>query len=154
MRKADRITRLSSFFINFNGAALFQVRKAVLEIDCCGASRGTSMGPHSFKCGKRYKGGAQVRPHRRTSMGPHSFKCGKPSRQNLRRRRRIYFNGAALFQVRKGLKASHVEETNKELQWGRTLSSAESVFESRNQRGPASALQWGRTLSSAESFAS
>ena len=87
----------------------------------------------------------------------------------------IRFNGAALFQVRKGL-AFYLDRFFREsLQWGRTLSSAESCSPRRGDNsgliasmGPHSfkcgklvdgflrisaklKLQWGRTLSSAES---
>ncbi len=107
------------------------------------------MGPHSFKCGKT-RNRENIGADRYASMGPHSFKCGK-SRHSGRQCR----NGAWL-------------------QWGRTLSSAESnrsfdrsVAYLRRFNGAAlfqvrkeilmgvkiiltSQLQWGRTLSSAE----
>ena len=84
---------------SFNGAALFQVRKFVRPFSP-GISARASMGPHSFKCGSTRRnlkplGGLDA------SMGPHSFKCGSID-ANVRRR------------------FGHVE-----LQWGRTLSSAE-----------------------------
>ena len=133
----------------FNGAALFQVRKANnpdLPISAgwmlqwgrtlssaerpCKSQRESgqmlaSMGPHSFKCGKRvrrahqtlyctgFNGAAlfQVRkgrdsaksvsPIQIASMGPHSFKCGKDLPSIWFSSRRSCFNGAALFQVRK-----------------------------------------------------
>ena len=62
-------------------------------------------------------------------MGPHSFKCGKHERKEFYRQRAIA------------------------LQWGRTLSSAEST-EHQAGKNEAKMLQWGRTLSSAESLPS
>ena len=86
---------------SFNGAALFQVRKANSVHPLSKNQNCASMGPHSFKCGKlqarfrlrmlawSFNGAAlfQVRKARqksgipksqsRASMGPHSFKCGK-----------------------------------------------------------------------------
>ena len=110
---------------NFNGAALFQVRK-VDEVGRQEVDKAiTSMGPHFFKCGKDTLGGEEellrltsMWPHffkcgkgapsdshgfgPNASMGPHFFKCGKvrlqlPHRSELA----LGFNGAALFQVRK-----------------------------------------------------
>ena len=59
------------------------------------------------------------------------------------------FNGAALFQVRKEATTGNSGEKSTLLQWGRTLSSAESSSYERNSIA-GSSLQWGRTLSSAE----
>ena len=58
-------------------------------------------------------------------MGPHSFKCGSRARQTTS------------------------EQRKDQLQWGRTLSSAE-VKKQRGDYLPDEELQWGRTLSSAE----
>ena len=108
-----------------------------------------SMGPHSFKCGKLCRPFFARLPTD-SSMGPHSFKCGKPPKETTA-------GSAFCF-----------------LQWGRTLSSAESAIgeaiaerQIRSSMGPHSfkcgkpdgavphraaidCLQWGRTLSSAE----
>ena len=84
----------------FNGAALFQVRKATENQFQAGDAFPASMGPHFFKCGKsRQEGGDEREIH--ASMGPHFFKCGKAAKER--------------------------EETGtqNELQWGRTFSSAE-----------------------------
>ena len=59
------------------------------------------MGPHSFKCGKVGVDGTLIKEVL-ASMGPHSFKCGKFV---LIGRKGTFDDG---------------------LQWGRTLSSAES----------------------------
>ena len=75
-------------------------------------------------------------------MGPHSFKCGKKLADG--------FNGAALFQVRKVQTPSTATLRPDRLQWGRTLSSAESTTTTTTKRYLLQ-LQWGRTLSSAES---
>ena len=59
------------------------------------------------------------------------------------------FNGAALFQVRKVPANRSAEDGLQQLQWGRTLSSAES--DNRlSKKELRERLQWGRTLSSAE----
>ena len=86
----------------FNGAALFQVRKEERGEGGKTARPMASMGPHSFKCGKCISTASSARRLTRASMGPHSFKCGKPNRKVRRKRQ------------------------NLPLQWGRTLSSAES----------------------------
>ncbi len=110
-----------------------------------------SMGPHSFKCGKR-----------QTWMQPHSLPLAmlQWGRTLSSAERKIVspmspfadtrFNGAALFQVRKVATRRSIAAGRRRLQWGRTLSSAERVpiippfyFHSHS-------LQWGRTLSSAE----
>ena len=107
----------------FNGAALFQVRKLVDSVLRRQLFR-ASMGPHSFKCG-------------------NSFKLTNPAAECVR------FNGAALFQVRKRpLCQCEIDHTG-QLQWGRTLSSAETNS-SPDNRVTSFLLQWGRTLSSAE----
>ena len=109
------------------------------------------------------------------SMGPHSFKCGKRAQSIDRHRLDHRFNGAALFQVRKGPNCLPSQAGIFLLQWGRTLSSAESwrviglrktgeacfngaaLFQVRKDRQAKARedlkakLQWGRTLSSAES---
>ena len=84
----------------FNGAALFQVRKALADLEKQTISIQSSMGPHFFKCGKvinnPYNNAAFLLQWGRTfssaesidiytqsvikwfsSMGPHFFKCGK-----------------------------------------------------------------------------
>ena len=60
-------------------------------------------------------------------MGPHSFKCGKGGRLPVG-----FFS-------------------SRQLQWGRTLSSAESLDDVAQDTINNRVLQWGRTLSSAES---
>ena len=107
-------------------------------------------------------------------MGPHFFKCGKASPLAKPDKSRVGFNGAALFQVRKGFLISPIDwgiarfngaalfQVRKgddeltvrgfyiKLQWGRTFSSAERKLDSVSSV-LASKLQWGRTFSSAES---
>ena len=61
--------------MSFNGAALFQVRKAQNWKQFNGYLE-ASMGPHSFKCGKVIRPSTKPLPIH-ASMGPHSFKCGK-----------------------------------------------------------------------------
>ena len=60
------------------------------------------------------------------------------------------FNGAALFQVRKVKECACGNRSGIWLQWGRTLSSAESYTGDLREENTFSMLQWGRTLSSAE----
>ena len=62
----------------------------------------------------------------KASMGPHSFKCGKFNLRSSICGVRSCFNGAALFQVRKAELRPLNSARPKKLQWGRTLSSAES----------------------------
>ena len=82
-------------------------------------------------------------------MGPHSFKCGSSIYEDDRNGRITGFNGAALFQVRK-LNVVTITRVNiNQLQWGRTLSSAE-VNQAEIFTPIEIELQWGRTLSSAE----
>ena len=110
----------------FNGAALFQVRKVAEEVKEGKKSLHASMGPHFFKCGKRPAAACTAAKKAllqwgRTfssaesagacgcdlaeagaSMGPHFFKCGKWQPSSPAAKIRCGFNGAALFQVRKG----------------------------------------------------
>ena len=66
----------------FNGAALFQVRKAINISQTSARSNCASMGPHFFKCGKRILKNNRLRI-RLASMGPHFFKCGKATIGNI-----------------------------------------------------------------------
>ena len=95
-----------------------------------------SMGPHFFKCGKMAKRFEGV-DHWIASMGPHFFKCGKGREIGQRRKKvsrlqwgrtfssaeswyhlavqtgwELRFNGAALFQVRKGLRMRLLADAN------------------------------------------
>ena len=66
----------SAKIISFNGAALFQVRKAQSPFFLRLKTGDASMGPHFFKCGK--PGRCYVgQTGDEASMGPHFFKCGK-----------------------------------------------------------------------------
>ena len=96
-----RVWGLARQMQRFNGAALFQVRKELWH----------PLG----RCRLRH-----------ASMGPHSFKCGKAGSTKYGQRANIGFNGAALFQVRKVRGGVDSRRDHRELQWGRTLSSAES----------------------------
>ena len=110
------------------------------------------MGPHFFKCGKlrerrprnpnlkqlqwgRTFSSAERRCGERNSdsssgasMGPHFFKCGKQRRGKIQSASGTGFNGAALFQVRKGSIETAPLKPLHWLQWGRTFSSAESFL--------------------------
>ena len=106
------------------------------------------MGPHSFKCGKLT---IRLPPGGRPPSfnGAALFQVRKGWTKIPARARNLGFNGAALFQVRKANQQDIAMGLKTRLQWGRTLSSAERI-----QRHPQShgihRLQWGRTLSSAE----
>ena len=74
--KVDGGRQCAPSMLCFNGAALFQVRKAG--------------GIKAKRNGQRF-----------ASMGPHFFKCGKLTEDGKRELESQGFNGAALFQVRK-----------------------------------------------------
>ena len=159
----------------FNGAALFQVRKACKARAPNKSRMFPSMGPHSFKCGKRSeegKGTCREEP----SMGPHSFKCGKQDWKYPDAPRFYSFNGAALFQVRKAGARLCCWEIDKPPSMGphsfkcgkwnwrvwalaraATFNGA-ALFQVRKAGKLPQAqesllsLQWGRTLSSAERY--
>ena len=80
----------------------------------------------TFSSAERQKKRQQAAKKSRASMGPHFFKCGKRSRTKVIIMSKISFNGAALFQVRKGQLSSLTALFTALLQWGRTFSSAES----------------------------
>ena len=111
----------------FNGAALFQVRKDKIVVPEYLATEEASMGPHFFKCGKGLTEEDIKERLNSASMGPHFFKCGKSYYSRFACRIFTRFNGAALFQVRKGKKNGVYIPLDRKLQWGRTFSSAESL---------------------------
>ena len=106
-------------------------------------------------------------------MGPQSFNCGNDCQHPAPTNRPLYrFNGAAVFQLRKplamfanqGFFAASMGPQSfncgnasmrttwpapRELQWGRSLSTAETVAHRRRYNARA-VLQWGRSLSTAE----
>ena len=82
------------------------------------------MGPHSFKCGKKFFLSPEVFPHSGFN-GAALFQVRKALFRRLCFWTASRFNGAALFQVRKVFRGTAGFEFVKELQWGRTLSSAE-----------------------------
>ena len=82
--------------------------------------------------------------------GAALFQVRKVVNQAMEASTATAFNGAALFQVRKDQVFSKMQEKAGVLQWGRTLSSAESISAGLSS-GRQLCLQWGRTLSSAES---
>ena len=138
---------------SFNGAALFQVRKAMrpwFRRAICAGFNGAAL----FQVRKEAIKARLAVQQSVASMGPHFFKCGKKIMRRRGKTTRISFNGAALFQVRKvGVvetistrkhkasmgphffkcgKAAHSPihlETRVTLQWGRTFSSAERTGE-------------------------
>ena len=135
--------------VSFNGAALFQVRKAQHYPRRSQASYELQWG-RTFSSAERQEGAQENheevtlqwgrtfssaestrlpttgRRRDKASMGPHFFKCGKT---NI-------------------VVAGHTYKPL-ELQWGRTFSSAERRRKSEMISSTAS-LQWGRTFSSAE----
>ena len=157
----------------FNGAALFQVRKAGVKSAKCSRITDSSMGPHFFKCGKNAKetasrhraavfNGAALFQVRKawtawrfrmdftsSSMGPHFFKCGKRKSKPLCSLGLLVFNGAALFQVRK----AQIHD----ILGVESFSSMGPHFFKCGKKPPPilsacmhACLQWGRTFSSAE----
>ena len=70
----------------------------------------------------------------RASMGPHSFKCGSDNRNGSPKSKFRRFNGAALFQVRKFVCGDIGCMKIRQLQWGRTLSSAEVCQRKQKRR--------------------
>ena len=133
----------------FNGAALFRARRPCEPIRQCAVCL-ASMGPRSFERGDP-PGPRGCRGHHRASMGPRSFERGDmpsatpstwaPIRFNgaalFRARRQcprkaigggaVGFNGAALFRARRRLLMTCPMEDAAMLQWGRALSSAETM---------------------------
>ena len=85
----------------FNGAALFQVRKGKTIMTINSIARLLQWG-RTFSSAERGTVGVEVLSQKLASMGPHFFKCGKGAKNGWTRRRKLCFNGAALFQVRKG----------------------------------------------------
>ena len=90
-------------YLRFNGAALFQVRKAddlampltaILELQW----------GRTFSSAESRSRMHQDNQTKIASMGPHFFKCGKLTLLDLSLILYLRFNGAALFQVRKVLK--------------------------------------------------
>ena len=156
----------------FNGAALFQVRKGISSRRFSRQFLKLQWG-RTLSSAERRNGASATRRRNKASMGPHSFKCGKKKRRVGNSAKEQGFNGAALFQVRKaGLACPFISPLARfngaalfqvrkaesrrcgrmeyvELQWGRTLSSAERSGDIVVASGLGK-LQWGRTLSSAE----
>ena len=109
-----------------------------------------SMGPHSFKCGKGISCATSSR-RKSASMGPHSFKCGKVDWLFYTPLASLFASmGPHSFKCGKARRVLACRRRGAPLQWGRTLSSAESPPKDPSKL-EAFELQWGRTLSSAES---
>ena len=118
--------------MRFNGAALFQVRKALPPGRSGSSLTRASMGPHSFKCGKRTID-CQWRSDHRSFNGAALFQVRKAYLDFPPSSTFFCFNGAALFQVRKDRVPRYQPLAKQMLQWGRTLSSAERVAPSGKQ---------------------
>ena len=109
----------------FNGAAVFRLRKPAGCRPSGNLIVSASMGPQSFDCGN--------------SATLRRLTCSMPS-----------FNGAAVFRLRKlSLPVSVYARRTHELQWGRSLSTAETAA-ARASTARQAELQWGRSLSTAE----
>ena len=158
----------------FNGAALFQVRKAANTTPRLIMGTDASMGPHFFKCGKLFQQDrADMRVHsfngaalfqvrkesdrqfwrirnQTASMGPHFFKCGKLYQRRENQTIRNCFNGAALFQVRKGRLPRQAEKALTSRFNGAALFQVRKAFSYGDDSIVPRWLQWGRTFSSAE----
>ena len=85
----------------FNGAALFQVRK-VLGASSDAHGFGPLQWGRTLSSAERAEASLLRDPRYIASMGPHSFKCGKSDSECRVGQDYQGFNGAALFQVRKG----------------------------------------------------
>ena len=109
-----------------------------------------SMGPHSFKCGKKGDGGFSAPIEAVLQWGRTLSSAEKCARRVIANPPWRGFNGAALFQVRKSVLRTASIFSSNGLQWGRTLSSAEKILDKVDSVVEARLLQWGRTLSSAE----
>ena len=109
----------------FNGAALFQVRKATALKQIAVEQEELQWG-RTFSSAERPDESIKAKNVWSASMGPHFFKCGKCAARRIQRSRLGRFNGAALFQVRKGGSLPAFPLPMALLQWGRTFSSAES----------------------------
>ena len=132
---------------SFNGAALFQVRKVIEELVF-------PNDPELLQWGRTFSSAERLQAPSAPSA-PSSLQWGRTfsSAESKHGAGRCElssgFNGAALFQVRKGRFACWRGTLAPVLQWGRTFSSAESAI--RIARfGRFRSLQWGRTFSSAE----
>jgi len=164
--------RVRSFSGSFNGAALWRVRKCRGQCTRINSYRTASMGPHSGECGNHLS----IIPHMRNcidaSMGPHSGECGNHRSLSFSTRAQrasmgphsgecgnyIYL-GDGVPRKRASMGPHSGECGNlarrrmlgayADLQWGRTLESAEITL-SPSMISPATNLQWGRTLESAE----
>ena len=137
----------------FNGAALFQVRKAQVVVSPALLFFQRLQWGRTFSSAESSDGFDDYPRAQYASMGPHFFKCGKVCEISSAMFARDSFNGAALFQVRKGDCQLICVTATTELQWGRTFSSAERLRNYHAELVYRDELQWGRTFSSAESRA-
>src|SRR5579872_7041384 len=83
-------------------------------------------------------------------MGPRFFNRGKVARPPPKTGPTNSFNGAAIFQSRKGPPLRPNRRLQRRLQWGRDFSIAERMITYSRRLG-ISWLQWGRDFSIAES---
>ena len=106
------------------------------------------MGPHFFKCGKESLPSPFAPTHPRFN-GAALFQVRKGEMDKNRRRNCLRFNGAALFQVRKAafvkLDGGEVFGFN-----GAALFQVRKVTRNWQPVSGSEKLQWGRTFSSAE----
>ena len=86
------------------------------------------MGPHSFKCGKLGLDDGGQTAIQKLQWGRTLSSAESRRFVHFDARKKISFNGAALFQVRKDLQVRVGQAGYVKLQWGRTLSSAESIL--------------------------
>ena len=151
VRKEILLSPIMAIRASFNGAALFQVRKDETGLELERRAYGFN-GAALFQVRKACKSGKGELPCLRFN-GAALFQVRKGALRNAGDRDAFScFNGAALFQVRKDKQNSELGVVLYGLQWGRTLSSAESSSMKPAWNG-ARWLQWGRTLSSAERHA-
>ena len=116
--------RLSRFARHgFNGAAVFRLRKGPCK-HLGENTRLASMGPQSFDCGKRHAF-LEYRPEIVASMGPQSFDCGKCATCDKWEPLPAASMGPQSFDCGKPACQPQSKRAG-ELQWGRSLSTAES----------------------------
>ena len=148
--KACRLPIIQAASNCFNGAALFQVRKAGYTLPPNALKKIASMGPHSFKCGKPFLLGFLF-IMQTCFNGAALFQVRKENRMLILCQLGLSFNGAALFQVRKAACSSiHWRSLVGASMGPHSFKCGKQRFGSSEERRIAR-LQWGRTLSSAES---
>ena len=126
VRKAFNDVHLPLPIFCFNGAALFQVRKALEELKAKLKNAACFNGAALFQVRKEPTSNSQQPTSNLASMGPHFFKCGKNKMMTNNISDWIAASmGPHFFKCGKIRSGSSCEPRPQRLQWGRTFSSAE-----------------------------